>query len=52
MMAHGLPLGVLHQVVRDGLARENREVKVGAARPITVIMLQITAAGRLGLASK
>jgi hypothetical protein len=52
MMAHGLPLGVLRQIVRDGFARENREAKDGGTGPIVVTILQITAQGRLALADK
>jgi hypothetical protein len=52
MMAHGLPLGVLRQIVRDGFARESRETKDRGTGPVLVTMLQITAQGRLALSGK
>ena len=52
MMAHGLPVGVLHQIVQDGFATENRETANVGTGPIIVTMLQITAEGRLALAGK
>jgi hypothetical protein len=52
MMAYGLPLGVLRQIVRDGLVRESREVRDGGTGAITVTVLRITAEGQLAIGGK
>jgi hypothetical protein len=50
MLAHGFTYTTLDTLVRDGLATaEKREVRAGR-RPIKVIWLTITDAGRLALA--
>jgi hypothetical protein len=52
MMAHGLPVGVLDDIARSGLAIESREVEHVARRPILVAKLRITAAGREAMTGK
>jgi hypothetical protein len=52
MMAHGLPIGVLRQIVRNGVAKEDLEVKDNGTVSIIVKMLRLTADGRLALAGK
>jgi hypothetical protein len=51
MMAHGLAIGVLHQLVRDGLVMEKREIVLGR-RTIVVTRLRITEVGLQALAGK
>jgi hypothetical protein len=50
MMAHGCAIGVLRDVVRDGLATAASETTVAGRRRIMVTRLRITGAGRLALA--
>jgi hypothetical protein len=50
MMAHGLSIGVLRQIVRSGVATQNLEIKDGGTGSIIVKMLRITTDGRLALA--
>jgi hypothetical protein len=52
MMAHGLSIGVLRQIVRSGVAKQNLEVKDSGTGSIIVKMLRITTDGRLALAGK
>jgi hypothetical protein len=52
MMAHGLSIGVLRQIVRSGVATQNLEVKDSGTRSIIVKTLRITTDGRLALAGK
>jgi hypothetical protein len=51
MLAHGFTIEMLYALVRDGLATaEQRETRAGR-RPIKVIWLTITDAGRQALAA-
>ena len=50
MMVHGCAIGVLRDLVRDGLATAAREMVVSGRRRITVTRLRITDAGRRALA--
>ena len=50
MLAHGFAIGVLRDLVRDGLATAAREMVVSGRRRITVTRLRITDAGRRALA--
>jgi hypothetical protein len=52
MMAHGLPIGVLRKIVRNGVAKEDLEVKDNGLVSIIVKMLRLTTDGRLALAGK
>jgi hypothetical protein len=52
MMAHGLPIGVLRQIVRNGVAKEDLEVQDNGTVSIIVKMLRLTTDGRLALAGK
>jgi hydrogenase maturation factor len=49
LMAHGFAIGVLHDLVRDGLATATRESAIAARRGIVVTRLRITDAGRWAL---
>ncbi len=50
MMEHGFKLGMLTQVVSNGLARATRGTLPGGRRRIEVTWLTITAEGRKALA--
>jgi hypothetical protein len=49
MLAHGFVLGMLHGLVRDGLATAVREPAYPNRRAVLVTMMQITDAGRRAL---
>jgi hypothetical protein len=49
MMAHGCAIGVLRDLVRDGLATAASETTVAGRRRIVVTRLRITDAGRRAL---
>ena len=49
LMAHGFAIGVLHGLVRDGLATATREGAITARRGIVVTRMRITDAGRRSL---
>jgi hypothetical protein len=49
-VAHGCAIGVLRDLVRDGLATAASETTVAGRRRIMVTRLRITGAGRLALA--
>ena len=46
MLAHGCAIGVLRDLVRDGLASEERRSTIAARRAMVVTWLRITDAGR------
>ena len=46
MMAHGFAIGILRDLVRDGLVSEERRSTIAARRAMVVTWLRITAAGR------
>jgi hydrogenase maturation factor len=48
-MAYGFAIGVLHDLVRNGLATATRESAIAARRGIVVTRLRITDAGRRAL---
>jgi hypothetical protein len=50
MLAHGFTYTVLDTLVRDGLATATRETVRAGKRPIEVVRVRITDAGRLTLA--
>jgi hypothetical protein len=49
MLAHGFAIGMLHELVRDGLATAVREPAYPNRRAVLVTMMQITDAGRRAL---
>jgi hypothetical protein len=49
MMAHGCAIGVLRDLVRDGLVSEERRSTIAARRGMVVTWLRITEAGRLAI---
>ena len=49
MLAHGCAIGVLRDLVRDGLASEERRSTIAARRAMVVTSLRITEAGRLSI---
>ena len=46
MMAHGFAIGILRDLVRDGLVSEERRSTIAARRAMVVTWLNITQAGR------
>jgi len=48
-MAHGFAIGMLDDLVRDGLATTTRETAITARRGVVVTRLRITDAGRQAL---
>ena len=46
MMAHGFAIGILRDLVRDGLVSEERRSTIAARRAMVVTWLRITEAGR------
>ena len=46
MLAHGFAIGMLHGLVRDGLATAVREPAFPNRRAVVVTVMQITDAGR------
>jgi hypothetical protein len=50
MLAHGFTIEMLTVLVRDGLATATPETVHAGKRPIEVVRVQITDAGRLALA--
>jgi hypothetical protein len=50
MMAHGFAIGMLRDLVRDGLATADREIVYAGRQPIVIVRLRITDAGRRALA--
>jgi hypothetical protein len=49
MLAHGFAIGMLHGLVRDGLATAVREPAYYNRRAVLVTMMEITDAGRRAL---
>jgi hypothetical protein len=50
MLAHGFTIEMLTILVRDGLATATPETVHAGKRPVEVVRVRITAAGRLALA--